>query len=137
VGARLPGLSELVQLRDCGARNHAVLTARGGLLSEAFIDSAGEEEFQTALVDFYKAASPHALHTPALCRKAGIVRHALGHLIRGTDSFPRKIAHCLATDGPYYVAGLGPAFWSALVQGMDTLRNPAWTPVVPSVFILA
>src|SRR5581483_5289831 len=46
------------------------------------------------------------------------------------DPLPRKAARCLATDGAYSVPGLGPAFWSALFQGLDPQRHPAWTPAV-------
>jgi hypothetical protein len=35
---------------------------------------------------------------------------------------------CLSPSGPYHVAGLGPAFWSAALQGTQPARLPAWTP---------
>ena len=37
---------------------------------------------------------------------------------------------CLAPDGPYHVAGLGPVFWSALFQAARRARRPGWTPAV-------
>ena len=32
--------------------------------------------------------------------------------------------------GAYHVAGLGPPFWSALLQGLQPSRHPGWTPAV-------
>src|SRR5262249_45075538 len=79
---------------------------------------------------FHEACVRPPLHGEALCRRAGLVRHALGHLLRGRDPFPRKAEHCLAADGPYHVAGLGPSFWSAVFQALDPQRHAAWTPAV-------
>lgn len=123
-------LHKLSQLAGLGARFQAVLTAREELLSEKFLDGASDAKFQDALVHFYEACSPGAWHGASLRGRAGIVRHALGHVLRGSEPLPRKVEHCLAPDGPYHVAGLGPAFWSAVVQGLDPQRWPAWTPAV-------
>src|SRR5438552_16269728 len=57
-----------------------------------------------------------------------MVRHALAHLLRSPDPLPHKAERCLRADGPYYVAGLGPSFWTALFQGLDPARHAAWTP---------
>src|SRR5262249_14976773 len=62
-----------------------------------------------------------------LRRRAGVVRFALGHLLRGRDALPQKLHAVLAASGPYHVPGLGPAFWSALLQGLNPQANPAWT----------
>src|SRR5262249_17358796 len=113
-----------------GRRFRAVLAARGDLLSEAFLEAAGEEEFRAALVRFYEACTPYALHMDALRRRAGIVRHALAHLLHSADGATGKIGRCLATQGPYWVAGLGPSFWSALLQGLEPRRHPGWTPAI-------
>ena len=121
---------ELARLPDWGRRFHAILTARDGLLAESFLNSAGHEEFQAALTAFYTACQTPALHTGAVERRAGIVRHALGHLVRCPDPLPQKLDHCLAPDGPYHVPGLGPGFWSALAQAIDSQRHPAWLPAI-------
>ena len=40
----------------------------------------------------------------------------------------------MAPDGPLHVAGLGPAFWSALFQAAKRTRRPGWTPAVVAGF---
>ncbi len=115
---------------ELGLRCRAVLSARAGFLNESFLDQASEDEFRAVLTRFYEACLPYALHLDALQRRAGILRHALSHLLRGTDALPARLARCLETQGPYRVAGLGPMFWSAIVQGLDPVRHPAWTPAI-------
>jgi hypothetical protein len=123
-------MEELGRLPGLGPRFRAVLAARSQFLNEAFLDTASETILQAALVDFYKQCLLLPLHTGALRRRAGIVRHGLNHLLRCVDPLSRKAQRCLAADGPYHVAGLGPAFWSALVQGLDPARHAGWTPDV-------
>lgn len=121
---------ELTRLPEWGTRFRAILDARDGLLSEPFLTGAGQSDFQAALTAFYTACQAPALHTDILQRRAGIVRHALGHLVRCPDPLPQKLERCLVADGPYHIAGLGPSFWSALAQALDPQRHPAWLPVV-------
>jgi MoxR-like ATPase len=128
-----PGLlnsEELTRLPGLGSRFRAVLAARGEFLNEAFVDGATEGEFQTALGRFYSECVLPPLHAETLCRRAGVVRHALSHLLRCRDPLPYKADRCLNPDGPYAVAGLGPSFWSALFQGLDPKRNAGWTPAI-------
>src|SRR5262249_2533898 len=80
------------------------------------------------LLDFYQHCVSLPLHAETLRRRAAIVRHGLAHLVRGAEPLPRKLEHCLAADGPYQVSGIGPAFWSALIQGLDPAKDPAWIP---------
>ncbi|MBV9125899.1 MAG: hypothetical protein JO112_21320, partial [Planctomycetes bacterium] len=129
-GAGVLRLEELTRLPGLGPRFQAVLEARTHLLSEAFLDQATEADFQGALVRFYEACVRPALHTDTLRRRTGIVRHALGHLLRCRDPLPQKADRCLAVDAPYHVAGLGPVFWSALFQGLAPMSFPAWTPAI-------
>jgi MoxR-like ATPase len=107
-----------------------VLAAPGEFLSPPFVEQASEADFQAALVRFYEASVPPGLHTEVVRRRAGVVRHALGHLLRCPDPLAVKAERCLAPDGAYRVAGLGPVFWSALFQGLNPLQHPAWTPAV-------
>lgn len=123
-----PDAEELARLPGWGPRFSAILGARRGLLAEATLDGATAADFEAALVRFYTDCVPPGLHADTLRRRAGVVRHALGHLLRGRDPLPTKLMRCLAPQGPYFVAGLGPAFWSALAQGLDPRRHPAWTP---------
>lgn len=124
-----PALAELTGVPGLGSRFAAILAAREGLLRESFLDQASAEEFTAALVPFYESVSP-ALHIEALRRRAGLIRHGLAHLLRCADPLSIKAEHCLAAEGPYRVAGLGPAFWSALFQALDPLSHPAWTPAI-------
>jgi hypothetical protein len=113
-----------------GPRAQAVLAARKEFLSDAFLDTAGDEDFLRVLSRFYEAVVQPPLHGDTLRRRRGIVRHALAHLLRCPDPVSQRAERCLAADGPYSVPGLGPAFWSAVFQGLDPARHPAWTPVV-------
>src|SRR5207248_224484 len=124
--AGLPSAEDLSQLPEFGPRFRAVLAAPGEFLSKAYVDRASEVEYQSALGRFYEACVPHALHAPALLRRAGVVRHALSHLLRCPDPLPQKAERCLAPGGPYHVTGLGPSFWSALFQALDPVHHPAW-----------
>ncbi len=122
--------ADLAALPGLGPRFRAVLAAAAEWLRPAFLDEAGADEFQAVLVRFYEACVSPALHVETVRHKAGLVRHAVGHLLRCPDPLPRKAERCLDPDGPYYVAGLGPSFWSAVFQGLDPLQFPGWTPAV-------
>src|SRR5262245_15097305 len=130
IDARVPDQEELSQLPGMGPRFRAIQTARAEFLNEAFLDRASTAELQAALGRFYETVAPPALHAESLRRRAEIVRHALAHLSRSSDTIAAKAEHCLAPGGPYRVAGLGPAFWSALFQALDPQRNPGWTLAV-------
>jgi hypothetical protein len=124
-----PSADELDRRPDWGPRWHAVAALPTTLLDAHFLDAAPAAAFHAALERFYEDCVPWPLHPPSL-RDAGIVRHALGHLLRGGDPLPLKVERCLAADGAYRVAGLGPSFWSALLQGLDPAGPLAWTPTV-------
>jgi hypothetical protein len=126
--AGLPSADDLGRLPALGPRFAAILAAREGLLAETFLDAATAEEFQTALLRFYEATVTPPLHAAALARRSGMVRHALGHLLRSADLLCQKAGRCLSPGGPYHVAGLGPSFWTALFQGLDPARRAGWTP---------
>lgn len=118
-----PGLAPILNL---GPRAVAVLEARGRLVSEHFLNSASEKDFTDIIIAFYEACVDPPLHTDTVRRRARFLRHGVEHLVRSPDPAPRKLARCLASDGPYRVAGLGPAFWSAVLQALDPVRHPAW-----------
>lgn len=126
--SRAPGLGELGRLPGLGPRLAAVLGATARFLYPEFVDSASDGDLCEALLRFYEACVNPPLHTAALRRKAGVVRHGLAYLLRGRDLLPAKAAGCLAPAGPYFVAGLGPTFWSALLQALNPARHPGWLP---------
>jgi 5-methylcytosine-specific restriction protein B len=128
--AGVPDLEDLGRLPGLGPRFAAVRAARADFLADAFLETAGDAAFAAALAHFYEACVRPPLHREVPARRAGIVRHAVGHLLRCPDALPVKLERCLAADGPYHVAGLGPAFWSALAQALDPVRHPAWVPAV-------
>ncbi len=130
--AGLPPVEQLARLPVLGPRFAAILSARDGLLSETFLDSASPEEFEAILFRFYEATVQPPLHGAAVRRRAGLLRHALAHLVRSPDSLVQKAQRCLRPDGAYHVAGLGPSFWTALFQGFDLSRSTGWTPAVGS-----
>src|SRR5262249_15686189 len=45
-----------------------------------------------------------------------------------SDPLPQRLDRILAPGGPYHVAVLGPAFWSAVCQAIDP-RRPGWLPL--------
>jgi hypothetical protein len=126
----MPTGEELSRLPGHGPRVRAILGAPCRFLSEPFLETAGEEEVREALVQFYEECVQPPLHVETVARKAGFLRHALAHLLRAPDPLARKAERFLAADGPYHVAGLGLAFWSALFQALDPTQNPSWTPAV-------
>jgi uncharacterized protein (DUF2461 family) len=130
VDAGPPTGAELSRLPVYGRRVQAILSASRDLLAESFLDNAGEDEFQTALVKFYQTCVDPPLHVATLCRRAGFLRHGLAHLLRCPDPLARRAERFLAPGGPYFVTGLGLSFWSALFQALDPTRLPSWTPAI-------
>ncbi len=115
-------------LDSLGPRAQAVLSAKESLLAPDFIDRASDPIFEEAIARFYEVCVTPALHTERVIRKARVIRHALTHLRHGQDPLPQKLERCLSPDGPYFVVGLGPSFWSAVAQGLRPEAYPAWTP---------
>lgn len=128
--AGLPSLAELHHIPGLGSRFAAVLSASVKFLFTDFLDAAPVETFTDALVRFYESCVQPPLHAESLRRRIGVVRHGIAYLLRGRDSLPAKAAACLSASGAYRVAGLGPQFWSAILQGMQPARHPGWTPAI-------
>jgi MoxR-like ATPase/uncharacterized protein (DUF2461 family) len=122
-----PSLAELHQLPGLGPRFAAVLSATVKFLFDDFLDGSRDDSFLEAVERFYASVSP-PLHLETLRKRAGFVRHAVVHLVRGKAPLQERLQACLSPTGAYRVAGLGPAFWSALVQGLSPARHPGWTP---------
>src|SRR5262245_62663570 len=77
----VPGAEELGQLPELGPRVLAVRSARGTWLADEFVTGAPEADFQEALTRFYEVCVEPPLHAELLRRRAGLVRHALSHLL--------------------------------------------------------
>lgn len=119
-------LSELNQVPGLGPRFEAVLAASARFLYGDFLDRADPQRWLDALLRFH--ATVGGEHADVLRERAGFVRHAVGALMHGRDPWPVKMAACLNPEGAYRVVGLGPTFWTAIVQGLSPLRLPGWTP---------
>jgi MoxR-like ATPase len=128
--AGVPSTAELHHRPGLGARFGAILSASARFLYPDFLDKASTEELTEALIRFHHACVALPLHVETLRRRSGIVRHALGYLLRGRDPLPVKAAACLCARGVYHVAGLGPQFWSALLQALQPAHHPGWTPAI-------
>ncbi len=128
--AGVPSLGELHQLPGLGPRFAAILSATAKFLFPDFLENATPNDLSEALTRFYEACVKPPLHIETLRRRAGVVRHALTYLLRGRDPLPIKAASCLNVSGAYHVAGLGPSFWSALLQAVSPMRHPGWTPAI-------
>jgi hypothetical protein len=109
-----------------GARFVAIRSA-GEWLRDDALDAIPADEFYERLVSFYEAVASPALHSANVGRRAALIRHGLSHLLRCPDPLPVKLARCLVDNGPYFVTGLGPSFWSAAAQVLDPLHHPTWT----------
>src|SRR5262249_38748242 len=128
--AGVPDLAGLERLPGLGPRFTAILAARETLAGLDWLDRTPDGIFQTVIVQFYEACVWPPLHAARLRSRARVVRHALTPLLNCPDPLPQKIERCLLADGPYFIAGLGPAFWSALAQAIDPRRHPGWTPAI-------
>jgi 5-methylcytosine-specific restriction protein B len=126
----VPSMGELHHLPYLGPRFAAILSATAKFLFPDFLENASASDLSEALVRFYEACVQPPLHVETVRQRAGIVRHALTYLLRGRDPLPVKAAACLEVSGAYHVAGLGPSFWSAILQGLAPSRHPGWTPSV-------
>jgi uncharacterized protein (DUF2461 family) len=125
----LPSPGELQALPGLGPRFTAVMSASARFLFADFLDSASDDDLRGALERFYSAIVSPPLHLETVKRRAGFVRHAVVHLLRGRDPLPHRLEACLSPNGAYRVPGLGPAFWSAIVQGLFPNRYAGWTEV--------
>ncbi|MFO0879019.1 MAG: DUF2461 family protein [Gemmataceae bacterium] len=123
----LPSIAALHELPGLGSRFAAILGATARFLYAEFLDRASAEAFQEQLTRFYRAVVPRPVHEASVRRRAGFVRHGLAHLLHGRGPVSERLAECVAPTGAYHVTGLGPAFWSALLQGSAPARYPGWT----------
>ncbi|MGH7172525.1 MAG: DUF2461 family protein [Gemmataceae bacterium] len=128
--AGVPSLGELHHLPGLGPRFAAILSATAKFLFADFLQNASAAELGDALVRFHEACVQPPLHVETLRRRAGIVRHGLAYLLHGRDPLAVKAAACLDASGAYHVAGLGPRFWSALLQALSPSRHPGWMPAI-------
>jgi 5-methylcytosine-specific restriction protein B len=127
VGAGPQNIEQLAERPEVGPRFRAILTAQKSWLHDEFLDAAAPDEFLSAIDHFYRAVVHPLLHAETLRRRIDLVRHGIAHLVRSRDPLPVRLDRCLAPAGTYLVAGLGPAFWSAVAQARDPQRYPAWT----------
>ncbi len=121
------GLPDLEQWPGWGSRLAAIGSARDQFLFARFLETAPDSDLRPHLERFYDHCVPRGHHRAMLARSLGLVRHGLVHLLQGLDPLPRRLENCLSSRGPYYVAGLGPAFWGAIAQALSPRKNPSWT----------
>jgi hypothetical protein len=99
-------------------------------LGVAFLDTATDEQLSGALTCFCATALPVNYHAAAVTARVRFLRHALNHLLRGSDPLPERLARCVTPGEVYFVPGLGPGFWSALAATVEPGRVPRWCPAV-------
>ncbi len=126
--AGLPSIVELHRLPGLGGRFAAVLGASARFLYTDYLDKAVPDDFRDALGRFYRATVSPAPHGATVVARAGFLRHAVSHLLNGSESAPQRLAACLSAGCAYRVPGLGPSFWSGLLQAQSPGRYPGWTP---------
>ena len=118
-------LAEMTRLPGLGRRFEAILSATARFLYGDFLDKADAETWREVLTEFYLAMGDYPCEV--VRDRAGFIRHAVSALLRSRAPWSAKLAACLEPTGPYRVVGLGPSFWSGLLQGLSPLRLPAWT----------
>jgi len=118
-------LAEMTRLPGLGRRFEAIVSATARFLYGDFLDKADAEAWREVLISFYAAMGDYP--DDVVRERAGFVRHAVSALLRSRAPWSVKLAACLEPTGPYRVVGLGPSFWSGLLQGLSPLRLPAWT----------
>ncbi len=95
----------------------------------AFLDTATNDQLAVALGELAGRVLPVGFHPALIAGRVPFLRHALNHLLRGADPLPDRLARCVTPGEAYYVAGLGPGLWSAVVVSD---RVPRWCPAVES-----
>jgi 5-methylcytosine-specific restriction enzyme B len=125
--AQLPSHAQLQQLPGLGPRFEAIAAANARFLSPDFLDNASSDSFRDAVVRFHDAVVRPPLHADTLRNRIGHVRHAMIHLLRGRDTPSARLDAVLSPTGAYHVAGLGPSFWSAVLQASNPAVLPGWT----------
>ncbi|MCI0703679.1 MAG: DUF2461 family protein, partial [Planctomycetia bacterium] len=98
-------------------------------LTVAFLDTAADEELAAPLSERLNEL-PVSFHIESLTRSVRFLRHGLNHLFRALDPLPERLSRCVTPGEVYFVAGLGPGFWSLVVTDLDQERIPRWCPAV-------
>jgi hypothetical protein len=99
-------------------------------ITAEFLDTASDEQLAVLLSHFAEVQLPVNFHPGAISERVRFIRHALNHLLRGQDALPERLARCVTPGEVYFVAGLGPGFWSAVAAEVDPGRVPRWCPPV-------
>jgi MoxR-like ATPase len=107
-------------------RSTAIRSARADFLSPLYLAATPDDRLGAHLERFYTACVPVPLHQSAVKQRLGLLRHGLVHMLDGADPLPRRLAHCVSHQGPYWIAGLGPSFWSAVAQALRPDHYPLW-----------
>jgi MoxR-like ATPase len=120
--------AQLFQAAGLGPRFEAIQSATVRFLYTDFLDNAATQKLSDAVCRFHDAVVRSPLHTEAVRLRIGFLRHGLAYFLRGRDSPALKMEAVLSPTGTYHVPGLGPSFWSAVLQSCNPLRHPGWTP---------
>lgn len=113
-----------------GDRFRAVTVATSDWFNADFVANASDGSFGDAVEHFYRACVRSAWHAAAIRQHLGSIRGALGFALTESAPAARLLDQCLRPGGEFFVAGLGPAFWSAVCQALAPDTAPAWTPEI-------
>jgi hypothetical protein len=113
-----------------GTRIRAITAARTSWLNADFITSAPDPVFRAAVRDFYCACVRSGWHADVIDRHADRLRRGATQFLDAPTPAARRLDECLVPGGALFVPGLGPAFWSAVLQALSPGAAPAWTPDV-------
>jgi hypothetical protein len=110
------------------SRFDAINSAVTHWLHEDYLQNAKPSEFIRTITAFYECVVDPPLHGDTVRRQSDLIRHALNHFFHSRESIPSKVDRLLTASGVYQVPGLGPSFWSAVIQAIDPHRLPGWLP---------
>ncbi len=99
-------------------------------LRAATLDDLSDDALHAELMQLIAPVLPVSFHTAAFTREGRFLRHAFAHLLRGQDPLPERLARCVTPGAAYHIAGLGPAFWSAVVRAANPTEMPLWCPAL-------
>ncbi|MCE9562306.1 MAG: DUF2461 family protein [Planctomycetes bacterium] len=109
-------------------RNTCALLTAAPTFQPDTLDHTPDAILADELQRFASSVLPVVFHPDVFRREVGFLRHALSHLFRGHDALPERLSRCVTPGEAYHVPGIGPGFWSAMLQ--VSAAGPLWCPAV-------
>ncbi len=108
-------------------RQLAIQNAARDWLNTEWLGQADEATLRGQFLPFYECVVDPPLHCETVARRVRFLRFGLNYLLGGTDPVGTKLDRCVLPKGPYFQAGFGMQFWTAILQATAPARFPGWT----------